>query len=96
MPAHHAWLQELDDFDADHVPRHLFDHLNQARREVIRARSEICAARLQALDKEPLCPDCGVPALAQACHEGRSSGCPRHMVVEAYGGDDALRRKFRG
>lgn len=95
MTTHHAWLQELEDFDADHVPRDLIQQLNRARREVLQARVEICKARLQALDEEPCCPECGVPVLVQVCHEGRSCGCPRHMVVEAYGGDDALRGKFR-
>jgi hypothetical protein len=54
----------------------------------------IAAARLAALTEEPKCPECCSGVLRPKCFYELGGDCPRHEVVAAFGGSDAIRKRL--
>lgn len=83
-----------DDLDAN-VPPELLAEREAALSVLHGVEGRIAQARLAALTEEPKCPECGSVVLRPKCFYELGGDCPRHEVVDAYGGHDALSRHLR-
>lgn len=82
------------DFNED-LPPELAQRYEAAQSALNAVSVEVQEYRLSRLTEMPKCPECRSVVDRPKCFHELGSDCPRHEVVAAYGGTDALHRHFK-
>lgn len=80
--------------DEDLSPE-LSEELRGLQRQVHEIELSCYEARRGRLKEEPRCPECRGGVLRSKCFLELGPGCPRHEIVEYYGGNFALHRRLQ-